>query len=150
MAITDGDHCAMMRPRATRAGATGFLELPIAGNHWPEIEVAPGVLCACPCRSRSPSCHVIAIVIAIRSAPSRAQGEHQLDHVWRVVAIAASPRPVLARLMSADPGAQLSAMTTGKPWLPPIDYVPLWQDPLPNLSMVLLLGAHCGLTAIRR
>jgi len=38
----------------------------------------------------------------------------------------------------------ISAMATGTPWLPPIDYVPLWQDPIRNLSMVLLPAITVG------
>ena len=33
---------------------------------------------------------------------------------------------------------------TGTPWLPPIDYVPLWKDPLHNLSIVLLPAITVG------
>src|SRR5262249_56955187 len=32
----------------------------------------------------------------------------------------------------------------GTPWLPPIDYVPLWKDPLYNLSIVLLPAITVG------
>jgi len=33
---------------------------------------------------------------------------------------------------------------TGTPWMPPIDYVPLWQDPIRNLSMVMLPAITIG------
>jgi peptide/nickel transport system permease protein len=33
---------------------------------------------------------------------------------------------------------------TGTPWMPPIDYVPLWQDPIRNLSMVMLPALTIG------
>src|SRR2546422_1996004 len=29
----------------------------------------------------------------------------------------------------------ISQAVFGTPWMPPIDYVPIWQDPLRNLSM---------------
>lgn len=32
----------------------------------------------------------------------------------------------------------------GHPWMPPIDYVPIWQDPLRNLSIVMLPAATIG------
>ena len=51
---------------------------------------------------------------------------------------------VLARHHVAHPGAQRHGDRTGKPWLPPIDYVPLWQDPIRNLSMVLLPAITVG------
>ena len=33
---------------------------------------------------------------------------------------------------------------SGQPWMPPIDYVPLWQDPIRNLSMVMLPAVTIG------
>lgn len=33
---------------------------------------------------------------------------------------------------------------SGHPWMPPIDYVPLWQDPLRNLSIVVLPAVTIG------
>jgi peptide/nickel transport system permease protein len=33
---------------------------------------------------------------------------------------------------------------TGHPWMPPIDYVPLWQDPIRNLSIVMLPALTIG------
>ena len=30
----------------------------------------------------------------------------------------------------------------GTPWMPPIDYVPIWQDPIRNLSMAFLPAHH--------
>src|SRR5262245_45590053 len=32
----------------------------------------------------------------------------------------------------------------GHPWMPPIDYVPLWQDPIRNLSLVLVPSLTLG------
>src|SRR5436190_1569789 len=33
---------------------------------------------------------------------------------------------------------------SGRPWMPPIDYVPLWKDPLRNLSIVMLPALTIG------
>ena len=33
---------------------------------------------------------------------------------------------------------------TGTPWMPPIDYVPIWQDPIRNLSMAFLPAITVG------
>jgi peptide/nickel transport system permease protein len=33
---------------------------------------------------------------------------------------------------------------TGHPWMPPIDYVPLWKDPIRNLSIVMLPALTIG------
>ena len=38
----------------------------------------------------------------------------------------------------------ITYLATGQAWLPPIDYVPFWQDPLRNLSMVLLPAITVG------
>src|SRR5262249_58669005 len=32
----------------------------------------------------------------------------------------------------------------GTPWMPPIEYVPIWQDPIHNLSMALLPAVTVG------
>ena len=33
---------------------------------------------------------------------------------------------------------------TGSPWMPPIDYVPIWQDPIRNLSVAFLPALTVG------
>src|SRR6202012_4432672 len=33
---------------------------------------------------------------------------------------------------------------TGHPWMPPIEYVPIWQDPIRNLSMAFLPAITLG------
>ena len=33
---------------------------------------------------------------------------------------------------------------SGTPWMPPIDYVPIWQDPIRNLSMAFLPAITVG------
>ncbi|HEX3992905.1 MAG TPA: ABC transporter permease, partial [Acetobacteraceae bacterium] len=38
----------------------------------------------------------------------------------------------------------LSAAITGTPWMPPIDYVPIWKDPIRNLSMAFLPAVTVG------
>ena len=89
---------------------------------------------------------VIAILIAIPLGTISALKENTwLDHVVRVVAIAGIATPSFwLGIMSMILVLNISAMTTGKPWLPPIDYVPLWQDPIRNLSIVLLPAITVG------
>jgi len=89
---------------------------------------------------------VIAILIAIPLGTLSALRENTtLDHVVRVVAIAGIATPSFwLGIMSLILVLNISSMATGKPWLPPIDYVPLWQDPLRNLSMVLLPAITVG------
>src|SRR5882757_2899121 len=38
----------------------------------------------------------------------------------------------------------LSQAAFGAPWMPPIDYVPIWQDPLRNLSMAIFPALTVG------
>jgi peptide/nickel transport system permease protein len=89
---------------------------------------------------------VIAIMLAIPLGTISALRENTaLDHVVRVVAIAGIATPSFwLGIMSLILVLNISAMATGTPWLPPIDYVPLWQDPIRNLSMVLLPAITVG------
>jgi peptide/nickel transport system permease protein len=89
---------------------------------------------------------VIAILIAIPLGTISALRENTwLDHVVRVVAIAGIATPSFwLGIMSLILVLNISAMATGKPWLPPIDYVSLWQDPIRNLSIVLLPAITVG------
>src|ERR1051325_11418485 len=38
----------------------------------------------------------------------------------------------------------LTQAISGHPWMPPIDYVPLWKDPIRNLSIVMLPAITIG------
>ncbi len=89
---------------------------------------------------------VIAILIAIPLGTLSALKENSgLDHVVRVLAIAGIATPSFwLGIMSLILVLNVSSIATGRPWLPPIDYVPLWQDPLRNLSMVLLPAVTVG------
>ena len=89
---------------------------------------------------------VIAILLAIPLGTISALRENTvLDHIVRVVAIAGIATPSFwLGIMSLILVLNISAAATGKPWLPPIDYVPLWQDPIRNLSMVLLPAITVG------
>ena len=89
---------------------------------------------------------VIAVLLAIPLGTLSALKENTaLDHVVRVVAIAGIATPSFwLGIMSLILVLNVSAAVTGKPWLPPIDYVSFWQDPLRNLSMVALPAITVG------
>ncbi|MBN9089916.1 MAG: ABC transporter permease [Reyranella sp.] len=89
---------------------------------------------------------VIAVLLAIPLGTLSALRENsKLDHVVRVVAIAGIATPSFwLGIMSLILVLNVSSMITGTPWLPPIDYVPLWQDPIRNLSIVLLPAITVG------
>ncbi len=82
---------------------------------------------------------VVAIVIAIPLGTISALKQNtMIDVVVRTVAIAGLATPsfwlgiliILAIL-------NISQAVFGSPWMPPIDYVPLWKDPMRNLSMAI-------------
>ena len=89
---------------------------------------------------------VIAILLAIPLGTLSALKENSgLDPVVRVLAIAGIATPSFwLGIMSLILVLNVSAAMTGTPWLPPIDYVPLWKDPLYNLSIVLLPAITVG------
>jgi peptide/nickel transport system permease protein len=89
---------------------------------------------------------VIAILLAIPLGTISALKENSgLDHVVRVLAIAGIATPSFwLGIMALILVLNVSSLTTGRPWLPPIDYVPLWQDPIRNLSMVFLPAITVG------
>jgi len=68
-----------------------------------------------------------------------------IDLVIRTISIAGLATPsfwlgILLILAVLD----ISQAAFGAPWMPPIDYVPLWQDPLRNLSMAILPALTVG------
>jgi peptide/nickel transport system permease protein len=82
---------------------------------------------------------VVAVVIAIPFGTLSALKQNSVtDLVVRVIAIAGLATPgfwlgiliILAIL-------NISQIAFGAPWMPPIDYVPLWKDPVRNLSMAI-------------
>ena len=89
---------------------------------------------------------VIAILIAIPLGTISALKENTwLDHIVRMVAIAGIATPSFwLGIMSLVLVLDITYLATGKPWMPPIDYVPFWQDPIRNLSMVLLPAITVG------
>jgi len=89
---------------------------------------------------------VIAILIAIPLGTVSALKENTwLDHVVRMVAIAGIATPSFwLGIMSLVLVLDVTYLTTGRPWMPPINYVPPWQDPIHNLSMVLLPAITVG------
>jgi peptide/nickel transport system permease protein len=82
---------------------------------------------------------VVAVVVAIPCGTLSALKQNSVtDFVVRVIAIAGLATPgfwlgiliILAIL-------NISQAAFGAPWMPPIDYVPLWKDPVRNLSMAI-------------
>jgi peptide/nickel transport system permease protein len=82
---------------------------------------------------------VVANVIAIPLGTISALKQNSaIDLVIRTISIAGLATPsfwlgILLILAILD----ISQAAFGSPWMPPIDYVPIWQDPLRNLSMAI-------------
>ena len=89
---------------------------------------------------------VIANVIAIPLGTISALKQNSpIDLAIRVFSIAGLATPsfwlgILFILAILD----ISQAVFGSPWMPPIDYVPIWQDPLRNLSMVIFPALTVG------
>jgi peptide/nickel transport system permease protein len=88
----------------------------------------------------------VAILIAIPLGTVSALKQNSwLDVAVRIFAIGGIATPsfwigILSILMVLD----LSNFFFGHPWMPPIDYVPFWKNPLANLSMVVLPAITVG------
>src|SRR5216684_2440732 len=82
---------------------------------------------------------VVSNVIAIPLGTISALKQNSpIDLVIRTIAIAGLATPsfwlgILLILAILD----ISQAVFGTPWMPPIDYVPIWQDPIRNLSMTI-------------
>jgi peptide/nickel transport system permease protein len=89
---------------------------------------------------------VVAVVIAIPLGTISALKQNSwIDLVVRTFSIAGLATPafwlgIVSILIVLD----FTQAVFGHPWMPPIDYVPLWQDPIRNLSIVILPAVTIG------
>ncbi len=89
---------------------------------------------------------VIATLIAIPLGTISALRQNTLiDLFVRTFSIAGIATPsfwlgIISLLVVLD----LTQLFLGHPWMPPIDYVPLWQDPIRNLSIIALPAITVG------
>jgi peptide/nickel transport system permease protein len=89
---------------------------------------------------------LVAVLIAIPLGTISALHQNSwLDHIVRTVAIAGIATPSFwLGIMSILVVLEISHLAFGAPWMPPIDYVSLWDDPLRNLSIVILPALTIG------
>ena len=89
---------------------------------------------------------VVAIIVAIPLGTISALKQNTwLDLLVRTVAIAGIATPSFwLGILSIVLVLNVTQAITGSPWMPPIDYVPLWKDPIRNLSMTLLPAITVG------
>ena len=89
---------------------------------------------------------IIAVVIAIPLGTISALKQNTwVDLLVRTFSIAGLATPafwlgIVSILIVLD----VTQAVFGHPWMPPIDYVPLWKDPVRNLSIVMLPAITVG------
>ena len=89
---------------------------------------------------------IIATMIAIPLGTISALKQNTwIDLAVRSVSIAGLATPSFwLGIMSIVIVLDLTQMVTGNPWMPPIEYIPLWKDPIRNLSIVILPALTIG------
>jgi peptide/nickel transport system permease protein len=89
---------------------------------------------------------VIAIAIAIPLGTVSAVKQNTwIDTMVRLFAVGGTATPSFwLGLMSILIVLNVSSAVFGTPWMPPIEYVPIWQDPIQNLSMAFLPAVTVG------
>jgi peptide/nickel transport system permease protein len=125
----------------------GFFRLDFGTSMWSGKPVATEIAARLPISLEiAILATVVAISIAIPLGTISALKQNTwIDYVVRVFAIGGIATPsfwlgIVSILLVLD----ISSAITGSPWMPPIDYVPIWQDPLRNLSMAILPAVTVG------
>jgi peptide/nickel transport system permease protein len=125
----------------------GFLRLDFGTSMWSGKPVAYEIAVRLPISLEiALLATVVAILIAIPLGTISALKQNSwIDAVVRTVAIAGIATPsfwlgIIVLLAVLD----ITSAVTGTPWMPPIDYVPLWQDPMRNLAMAIFPALTVG------
>ena len=125
----------------------GFFRLDFGISMWSGKPVAEEIAARLPISLEiAVMATVVAILIAIPLGTISALKQNSwIDHVVRTLAVAGIATPsfwlgIISILVVLD----ISHALFGAAWMPPIDYVPFWQDPLRNLSMVILPALTVG------
>src|SRR5215470_16507764 len=125
----------------------GFVRLDFGVSMWSGKPVVEEIAARLPVSLEiAVMATVVAIAIAIPLGTVSALKQNTwIDLMVRTVAIAGIATPsfwlgIVVILAVLD----ISHALFGAPWMPPIDYVPFWQDPLRNLSMTILPALTVG------
>src|SRR5262250_1460530 len=125
----------------------GFFRLDFGVSMWSGKPVAEEIAARLPISLEiAVMATVVAILIAIPLGTISALKQNSwIDHVVRVAAIAGIATPSFwLGILSILAVLEISRLMFGAPWMPPIDYVPFWQDPLHNLSIAFLPALTVG------
>ncbi len=125
----------------------GFFRLDFGISMWSGKPVAEEIAARLPISLEiAVVATVVAILIAIPLGTISALKQNSwLDHVVRVVAIAGIATPSFwLGIIAILAVLEITQAAFGSPWMPPIDYVPFFQDPLRNLSVVMLPAVTVG------
>jgi len=125
----------------------GFFTLDLGTSMWSGKPVAYEIAVRLPISVEvALLATIVAISIAIPLGTISALKQNSwIDFVVRTAAIAGIATPsfwlgIIALIAVLD----LTSAIGGAPWMPPIDYVPLWEDPVRNLSMAILPALTVG------
>jgi len=127
--------------------AWGFVRLDFGISMWSGKPVVEEITARLPISLEiAMMATVLAILIAIPLGTISALKQNSwIDHVVRVAAIAGIATPSFwLGILSILAVLEISHLMFGAPWMPPIDYVPFWQDPLHNLSIAFLPALTVG------
>ncbi len=125
----------------------GFVRLDFGISMWSGKPVAEEIVARLPI---SLEIAILATLVAIAMAVpmgilSALYQNSWIDYCVRIFAVAGLAMPsfwlgIISILLVLD----LTHAIGGKAWMPPIEYVPIWKDPIHNLSMVLLPALTVG------
>ena len=125
----------------------GFFTLNFGTSMWSGKPVTTEILARLPVSIEiAVLATVIAILIAIPLGTISALKQNTwIDVAVRIFAIGGIATPsfwlgIISVMLVLD----FTNAVFGKPWMPPIDYVPIWEDPIRNLSMVFLPAITVG------
>ena len=125
----------------------GFFRFDFGISMWSGKPVAEEILTRLPISLEiALLATVVAISIAIPLGTISALKQNTwIDMVVRTLAIGGIATPsfwlgIMSILLVLD----VTSAVIGRPWMPPIDYVPLWKDPVRNLSMAALPALTVG------
>ena len=127
--------------------AWGFFRLDFGISMWSGKPVAEEIAVRLPISLEiATMATVVAILVAIPLGTISALKQNSwIDHVVRIAAIAGISMPSFwLGIVSILAVLEISQALFGAPWMPPIDYVPFWQDPLRNLSIAILPALTVG------